>query len=264
MIKVEKDFSNVPDLLIKANRKEAFEVNIASNSYCDDNNRYKGESIKSALDDIYNKKCAYCEQKLLDSPKHIEHYRPKDTYYWLAYSWDNLLLCCTSCNSSKGTNFKIENSRVNYNNETFEDIHSLGQSYDEFEKPYLINPEKDDILESILYDKNCKVNSTSERVKYTIDEACKLNRKELLEKRQIMLNDFKRSFNENFFLFLKNKNLDQLIPCIKIFIEDCNITKEFYSLRYFILKNIDMFFEEESKQKILKTLIKKQRLGENK
>ena len=86
MIKVEKDFSNIPSILKKENREEAFNNNISSRSYCDSKNRYKVGSVQKRLNKIYNLKCAYCEQKLLDAPKHVEHYRPKNIYYWLAYS----------------------------------------------------------------------------------------------------------------------------------------------------------------------------------
>ena len=117
MIKVEKDFTNIPNILTQTptrgeSREEVFNQNILSSSYCDKNHKYKVDSIQKRLKKIYHLKCAYCEQKLLDAPKHIEHYRPKDTYYWLAYSWDNLLLCCGGCNSSKGTRFAIFNKAM--------------------------------------------------------------------------------------------------------------------------------------------------------
>lgn len=126
MIKVEKDFADIPVILTQQVREEAFNVNVTSSSYCDDKNRYKVGSVQKKLNEIYHLKCAYCEQKLLDAPKHIEHYRPKKTYYWLAYSWDNLLLCCGSCNSAKGDRFTTANSAISYKDEVFEDIHSLG------------------------------------------------------------------------------------------------------------------------------------------
>ncbi len=44
-------------------------------------------------------KCSYCE-----APTHevafgdVEHYRPKSTYWWLAYNYDNYLASCQLCN----------------------------------------------------------------------------------------------------------------------------------------------------------------------
>lgn len=142
MTKIEKDFTDIPNILNSDNRKEAFDNNILANKFSDNKNLYKVPSVQKKLNKIYHLKCAYCEQKLLDAPKHIEHYRPKDTYYWLAYSWDNLLLSCGSCNSSKGNRFETTNSQVTYSNEDFINIHNLGNTYDLIEKPLIINPEK--------------------------------------------------------------------------------------------------------------------------
>jgi len=139
MIKVEKDFDNIPIILTQQSREDAFNDNISSTSYCDNKNRYKVGSVQKRLNKIYHLKCAYCEQKLLDAPKHIEHYRPKDIYYWLAYSWDNLLLCCGSCNSTKGKQFDITNDAVTYKGEQFSNIHNLGRDYDISEEPKIIN-----------------------------------------------------------------------------------------------------------------------------
>ncbi|MBA1438806.1 MAG: TIGR02646 family protein, partial [Epsilonproteobacteria bacterium] len=219
MIKVEKDFANIPIVLTQSLRKEAFINNISSASYCDDKNRYKVGSVQKRLKAIYHLKCAYCEQKLLDAPKHIEHYRPKDIYYWLAYSWDNLLLCCGGCNSSKGINFATENNQVVYNNESFENIHTLGSSYDEIEKPKIINPEKEDVLELIIFDKDGKIDSENARVRHTIEEACNLNRGELVELRKQIITDFINRINKHYLHFLQDKNLNVFLPDIENFIE---------------------------------------------
>ena len=59
-------------------------------------------------------KCCYCESRLgVTSHKVVEHFRPKGAvqqdpgqkmmypgYYWLAYSWSNLLMSCDVCNST--------------------------------------------------------------------------------------------------------------------------------------------------------------------
>ena len=190
MIKVNKDFTDIPKILKSQNRKDAFDKNISSSQYSDEKNLYKAGSVQKKLNEIYHLKCAYCEKNLLDAPKHIEHYRPKDTYYWLAYSWDNLLLSCGSCNSSKGTKFQIKKMIVSYSNESFEDIHNLGDSYDGIEKPMVVNPEKDDVLDKLVFDKEGNISSLDDRVIYTINEVCNLNREELIQKRVKLLNDF--------------------------------------------------------------------------
>lgn len=57
-------------------------------------------------------KCCYCERKLEEGYNDVEHYRPKARadrspgsaethgYWWLAFTWDNLLFACPSCNRS--------------------------------------------------------------------------------------------------------------------------------------------------------------------
>ncbi|MEA1982662.1 MAG: HNH endonuclease [Campylobacterota bacterium] len=257
MIKVEKNLSSVPTILQSQNREDAFNQNLLAQKYAFGKTLYKTSKVQKALNNIYHLKCAFCEQKLLDSPKHIEHYRPKATYYWLSYSWDNLLLACGSCNSSKGDRFKVKNSIVTYNNETYSEIHSLGVDYDSKEEPFIINPEKDDIIDAIEYQADAKVFSKNKRVQHTIEEACKLNRDELVQKRLPVLNDFINQINKHYTLYKKEGGLSRFRPDIEIFLEKVNKQSEFYSFRYFIINNIEVFFTNVNIQKILKALILK-------
>ena len=83
---------------------------------------YASGEVKRALDECHHSKCCYCETIVHFASRHVEHWRPKGRsfqgrgevpvqpgYYWLAYSWDNLLLSCPSCNSRKGDLFPLEN-----------------------------------------------------------------------------------------------------------------------------------------------------------
>jgi len=257
MIKVEKDLSDIPSILKHKSREEAFNTNIISASYCDKKNRYKVGSVQKKLNKIYHLKCAYCEQKLLDSPKHIEHYRPKKSYYWLAYSWDNLLLSCGNCNSAKGDRFATKNRAIVYNNEAFFNIHTLGDSYNRIEEPKIINPEKEDILDLIYFDTDGKIYSDDERIKHTIEEACNLNRDELVKRRIEIINDFINIMNEHYLYFIKYKDISRFKPDINNFIKKCKKENEFYALRYFILNNSELFFEDRVLQKIVKPLFSK-------
>lgn len=256
MIKVEKDFDNVPSVLKWTNRKEAFNLNIKAKSFDNGKALYKVRSVQKRLNEIYYLKCVYCEDTLLNSPKHIEHYRPKDIYYWLAYSWDNLLLCCTSCNGAKGINFETLNQNVIYNNEFFEDIHNLSDNYDKQEEPLLINPEKEDILKYLVFDKKSLICSSNIRVDYTI-ETCNLNREELLILREEILEDFINSINKHYEFFVKEGGISRFIPDIEIFMDNCNKEKKFYSFRYFILNNLEIFFDSIPIQRIVKSLVDK-------
>ena len=75
---------------------------------------YGHRAVRTALREAQHRKCCYCEGRsdafaALD----VEHHRPKGAvrqdrdlkklfpgYYWLAYSWENLYLCCQVCNRS--------------------------------------------------------------------------------------------------------------------------------------------------------------------
>lgn len=261
MIKVEKDFENIPTILKSKNREEAFKQNKEAKKFIDTKNLYKPKSIQKKLFEIYHGKCAYCEDTLLNAPKHIEHYRPKDTYYWLAYSWDNLLLCCTSCNSTKGVSFKTQNQKVIYNSEKFEDIHNLRDTYDKIENPFIINPEKDDILTHIFFNNKAEIFSDDKRVKYTIDEACKLNRDELVQKRIKIFNSFRQNIEEHYEIFKSKKDITRFLPDINNFIKACDTTNDFYAFRYFIINNIEYFFE--GKLRVIIARVIKSHIGEN-
>ncbi len=68
-----------------------------------------------AGDDLWkaqHHKCCYCEQRIKKSRNDVEHYRPKARadrapgstethgYWWLAFTWENLLFSCPACNES--------------------------------------------------------------------------------------------------------------------------------------------------------------------
>jgi len=57
------------------------------------------EVVKGNVFDMQHRKCCYCE-KLHEQAKYrdVEHYRPKARYWWLAWTWENLLFACLDCN----------------------------------------------------------------------------------------------------------------------------------------------------------------------
>jgi hypothetical protein len=77
-----------------------------------DSTIYGAASVKSARRDAQHEKCAFCESRLTHvAYGDVEHLRPKagsvqregdpltrPGYYWLAYSWGNLLFSCQLCN----------------------------------------------------------------------------------------------------------------------------------------------------------------------
>jgi uncharacterized protein (TIGR02646 family) len=59
------------------------------------------ESARKDLIDRMGQYCSYCNQKLPASLA-VEHVRPKAVEPALELQWDNFLLGCTNCNSTKG------------------------------------------------------------------------------------------------------------------------------------------------------------------
>lgn len=89
-----------------------------------DSSIYGHDEVKTALRAAQHDKCAFCESQVTHiAYGDIEHFRPKGGfcqraadplsrpgYYWLAYSWDNLLFACQLCNQRhKKNEFPLAN-----------------------------------------------------------------------------------------------------------------------------------------------------------
>ena len=162
--------------------------------------------VKNALNDIFQLKCAFCDSRL-NGAGDVEHYRPKgnvhvkngtainiiEGYYWLAASWNNLLISCVDCNqcrnqlhedgvtwsvTGKGCFFPLAN----------EALRAKGPRSINSEQPLLINPCLTDPEQHIKLLGNgsiepVKMNgSPSPQGKSTI-EICGLTRLQLLKSR---------------------------------------------------------------------------------
>lgn len=55
--------------------------------------------IWKELDRMQQCKCVYCEARLVDADRHIEHFKPKCTYPTLTFAWENLFGCCNGKSS---------------------------------------------------------------------------------------------------------------------------------------------------------------------
>jgi len=81
--------------------------------------QYEGYRVAlAALRAVAGDKCWYCEKRFEGKQEPVEHYRPKqrahrgeglprDGYWWLAWTWSNLMLVCADCNTAKGTGFPL-------------------------------------------------------------------------------------------------------------------------------------------------------------
>ncbi len=108
---------------------------------------YGHANVKKALTDLQKGICCYCESRYdVTGYGEVEHFRPKGGwqqdendkeihhpgYYWLAYSWENMMYACKRCNVGYKQNyFPLEDPSKRFNSRTL----SIAQ-----EKPLLINP----------------------------------------------------------------------------------------------------------------------------
>lgn len=78
---------------------------------------YNAKEVKDALVKAQHGKCCFCESRI-GYDGDVEHFRPKSAvsqgrgqsmqrpgYYWLAYDWKNLFLCCSACNTRHKRNY---------------------------------------------------------------------------------------------------------------------------------------------------------------
>lgn len=113
-------------------------------------------------------------------------------YYWLAFSWDNLILACPHCNEYKSAHFELSGTGITFINTpaNIKNINTLSASYLFREQPKMVNPEITDPLPHIKFKVDGAIESTDVRFVYTI-EKCKISRTYLRDERRKLLNDFK-------------------------------------------------------------------------
>lgn len=149
---------------------------------------YAAPDVKQALIDMQHGKCCFCESKIAHiAYGDVEHFRPKKGiledgqlkrpgYYWLAYTWENLLFSCEVCNRrEKGNKFPIDGTRA----ATPED--DLEQEYPLFIDP--AGPDDPEMLISFTDLGRAIAVDRNQRGQTTIQELG-LNRDPLQEKRQ--------------------------------------------------------------------------------
>ena len=149
---------------------------------------YGHKAVRTALREAQHRKCCYCEGRsdAFAAPD-VEHHRPKGAvrqdreskklfpgYYWLAYSWENLYLCCQVCNRScKKDLFPLEDPAARARSHR-DDVSG--------EKPLLLDPGgPDDPREHIRFRQEHAVCLTE--TGQTTIEVLGLNREELLDER---------------------------------------------------------------------------------
>jgi len=248
MIKIEKDLAQVPaSLQVPPMNRSARATHrirerlVRQGQYPKKSStidkRYKMEDIKDALFKIYNGKCAFCEQRV--ERWHVEHFRPKSVYYWLAFSWDNLLYACPNCNGEKNNHFDINGQRVEHPPLDLTGINSISVTHDEVEQRRFINPEFEDPEPLLLFQKDGLVFSLDDNCRYTI-EKCGIDRKYLNDNRKGVwddfINDLKSEVVEG---KTKQKIRSDVMVLVRKFRRDAelNPANEFLAFRRYAIKN---------------------------
>ena len=163
---------------------------------------YGHPNVKQRLATAQWNKCCYCETRIVSEHGDVEHFRPKagvrqgageplqkPGYFWLVYSWSNLLYACSKCNRTyKRDIFPLEDpaSRA----DALRDEGSTVR-----EAPLLVDPSGEEPEASIEFDEERALpRGSARRGRVTIDLAG-LNRMELLAERRERLEAVRLKFN---------------------------------------------------------------------
>lgn len=121
-------------------------------------------------------KCCYCEQALERKHRPVEHFRPKSIYWWLSWTWANLLFCCEICNEYKSNQFPLQGGH-----RLIPEQMPPGQ-----EKPRVVDPAIEDPMEHLrfaLFDGRWRVVPRNGSIQGAeMIRMCRLNRPDLAEK----------------------------------------------------------------------------------
>jgi len=104
------------------------------------------QSVKADLVKMQRHKCCYCERRTVPDHNDVEHYRPFDIYWWLAWTWTNLLFACAACNRKGG---KLDQFPLAVGSVT---LAFPGQPPGE-ERPLLVDPTVEDPREHVRFAK---------------------------------------------------------------------------------------------------------------
>jgi uncharacterized protein (TIGR02646 family) len=152
---------------------------------------YADPSVREALREAFHYKCAYCESPDFSSaPLDVDHFRPiasaigadgtesREHYWWLTYTWENLLLTCSDCMRAKGNRFPVNGTRASRTN-PIEDEQNL--LLDPRRRPG--EQDKDSPSRHLVFLEDGTVASTTDRGIVTID-VLGLNRSTLVTARR--------------------------------------------------------------------------------
>ena len=154
---------------------------------------YSHKLIKTALEEMFHGKCAYCESKYQAvQPMDVEHWRPKSVYWFLAAEWTNLYPSCIDCNRQREHKVSLpdgtEKTVVQGKMDRFPLMNNAAVAVDragiDLEEPELLNPCNDEPEDYFEYTKEgvIRAKSGANRAETSI-EVYALNRMGLVNER---------------------------------------------------------------------------------
>jgi uncharacterized protein (TIGR02646 family) len=275
MISIKKDFKNPPQLLVQSQRDNHIKDALITKNKHNFNGSIYRDKTKSALEVLYNNKCAYCQTDTsAGAPFQVDHFRPKAEtngdlahfgYYWLAYEWSNLTLCCSICNRKKGIHFPIFGTRIHEpllgaDGLPTNEYLSLNSATLLGEQSVLLNPEIDNVEKHFYFQPNGEIKAIDKRGEKTI-EILDLNRFQLKFQRRKILDDNLselRNILEDF--GHKIINVKQCRYAVKQIFERIkslqNSNKQYSRFGYFLYNEFDVFFANQLPSKHKEALLK--------
>lgn len=233
--------------------------------------RHYSDPIKEELKALYHNKCGFCERELSDfdgdNKFTVEHYRPKEHYYWLGNEWTNLFPTCTKCNGNKGSDFPLfsEKKKIKKEDAPFNEENQLIRlqclATDAnllAEQALFLHPEVDNPFDYFCVDKFGEIKpkknlSTydNERAKRTIDKF--LKRQNLAELRKKHIENYRTMLTEKIEDFLKYYQIAYTERDIKAtffrFFENLAAAQtaknEFSLVGFYMLEDMDTFFLDD-------------------
>ena len=199
------------------------------------------ENLEKLINEFrdHKREVCYSQRPSLNETNHqqsIEHYRPKKKYYWLAFSWDNLLLVCSKCNNSKGEKFPIQGTMRSYQNTDMLRINELCYEYNEIEKPDVIHPVFEKVDDKIEFKNDGKMYSNDQSVNITKD-LFDLNRKYLTSIREEIINTLLTKISLG---YLEGNYEEILRKEVQFLIEQSEDNKSIYLLfKRYLLSNFN-------------------------
>lgn len=200
---------------------------------------YKKKDIKDTLESLYHSKCCYCERKV--ERWDVEHFRPTSKYPWLAYSWDNLLFSCPTCNQDyKKGQFEILGPKATFDLKNLSEINRLASTIAyQHELPSLIHPELENPEDHWKFTVNGKMGAVTQKGKDTI-RICGLDRQFLREQRKEIIDEVEKIANAKKLTSSSQEEDEKVIrQLIRDFSEKAyNEKKEFLAFRQYVLKHL--------------------------